>query len=111
MGLSPVHKEHGIRRQAASARYFADSGHRLVAHAIPELHQLNDDYPFTAAHEKIKDTVAPEQVPVLDLIDGLRNRVPEVTLWVTPLDDHPNGKAKALIAAQLRDAILMDLAR
>jgi len=48
-------------------------------------------------------------VPVVDLIDGLRNHGPEITLWVTPLDDHPNGKANALIAAQLRDAILADL--
>jgi hypothetical protein len=49
-------------------------------------------------------------VPVLDLIDGLRNHGPEETLWVTPLDDHPSGKANGLIAAQLRDAILAELA-
>jgi len=91
---------------AASTR--SDNAKLLVA-LIPELHQINNDYPFTAAHQKIKDTLAPEHVPVLDLIDGLRNHGPEITLWVTPLDDHPNGKANALIAAQLRDAILADL--
>jgi hypothetical protein len=86
----------------------SDNAKLLVA-LIPELHQINNDYPFTAAHQKIKDILAPEQVPVLDLIDGLRNHGPEITLWVTPLDDHPNGKANALISAQLRDAILADL--
>ncbi len=82
---------------------------KLLVALIPELHQINDDYPFTAAHQKIKDVVAAQNVPVIDLIDGLRNHGPEITLWVTPLDDHPNGKANTLIAAQLRDAILADL--
>ena len=91
---------------AASTR--SDNAKLLVA-LIPELHQINNDYPFTAAHQKIKDIMALEQVPVLDLIDGLRNHGPELSLWVTPLDDHPNGKANTLIAAQLRDAILADL--
>jgi lysophospholipase L1-like esterase len=91
---------------AASTR--SDNAKLLVA-LIPELHQINNDYPFTAAHQKIKDIMAPEQVPVLDLIDGLRNHGVELSLWVTPLDDHPNGKANTLIAAQLRDAILADL--
>jgi hypothetical protein len=83
---------------------------KLIVALLPELHQINDDYPFTAAHQKIKDIVASQNVPVLDLIDGLRNHGPEITLWVTPLDDHPDGKANALIAGQLRDAILADLA-
>lgn len=91
---------------AASTR---DDHTKLLVALLPELHQINDDYPFTAAHQKIKDVVAAENVPVLDLIDGLRNHGPEITLWVTPLDDHPNGKANALVAAQMRDAILKDL--
>jgi hypothetical protein len=91
---------------AASTR---SNNAKLLVALIPELHQINNDYPFTAAHQKIKDIMALEQVPVLDLIDGLRNHGPELSLWVTPLDDHPNGKANTLIAAQLRDAILADL--
>lgn len=82
---------------------------KLLVAILPELHQINSDYPFTSAHQKIKDVLAPDHVPVLDLIDGLRNHGPESTLWVTPLDDHPNGKANALVAAQLRDWILRDL--
>jgi len=83
---------------------------KLLVALLPELHQINDDYPFTAAHQKIKDVLTPEHVPVLDLIDGLRNHGPESSLWVTPADDHPNGKADALVAAQMRDWVLRDLA-
>jgi lysophospholipase L1-like esterase len=82
----------------------------LLVALLPELHRINDHYPFSAAHQKIKDVLAPEHVPVLDLIDGLRNHGPESTLWITPLDDHPNGKANALIVAQLGDWIVTQLA-
>src|SRR5271157_5387242 len=82
---------------------------KLMVALLPELHQINDSYPFIAAHQKIKDVLAPERVPILELIDGLRNHGPEITLWVTPLDDHPNGKANDLIAAQMQAAILKDL--
>jgi hypothetical protein len=81
----------------------------LLVALLPELHQINNNYPFTEDHQKIKGVLASQHVAVLDLIDGLRNHGPESTLWVTPLDDHPNGKANALIAAQMRDWILRDL--
>jgi hypothetical protein len=84
---------------------------KLLVAILPELHQINDNYPFTAAHQKIKDVLAAEHVPVLDLIEGLRNHGPESTLWVTPLDDHPNGKANILVAAQIESWILSDLDR
>lgn len=86
-----------------------DRSNLLVA-LLPELHQINDDsYPFKAEHQKIKDIMAPESVPVIDLIDGLENHGPESTLWVTPLDDHPNAKANELIATQLQDWILKNI--
>jgi len=84
---------------------------KVLVALLPELHQINDNYPFTAAHQKIKDVLAAEHAPVLDLIDGLRNHGPESTLWVTPLDDHPNGKANTLVAAQIQDWILSDFDR
>ena len=82
---------------------------KLIVALLPELHEINNGYPFTTEHQKIKDVVTPTGVPVLDLIDGLKNHGPEETLWVTPLDDHPSGKANTLIATQLRDAILAEL--
>jgi lysophospholipase L1-like esterase len=78
----------------------------LLAALLPELHQINDNsYPFKTEHQKIKDIMAPESVPVIDLIDGLKDHGPENTLWVTPLDDHPNAKANELIASQIQDWI------
>ena len=84
---------------------------KLLVAILPELHQINDNYPFTEAHQKIKDVLAAEHVPVLDLIEGLRNHGPESTLWVTPLDDHPNGKANILVAGQIQSWILSDFDR
>ena len=48
-------------------------------------------------------------VPTLELIDGLRNHGPESSLWITPLDDHPNAKANGLVAAQIKRWILDDI--
>ena len=41
-----------------------------------------------------------EVVPVVELIDGLKDHRPEETLWVTALDDHPNAKANNLVSDQ-----------
>lgn len=80
---------------------------KLLVALLPELHQINDDsYPFKAAHQKIKDVIAAENVSGLELIDGLKDHGPEETLWVTALDDHPNAKANNLIADQLEQWIL-----
>jgi lysophospholipase L1-like esterase len=86
-----------------------DEHTKLIVALLPELHEINQEYPFTAEHQKIKGVLAPTGVPVLDLIDGLRGHGPEETLWVTKLDDHPSGKANGLIAAQLREAIVAEL--
>jgi hypothetical protein len=48
-------------------------------------------------------------VPVIELIDGLRGRGPESSLWVTPWDSHLNGKANSLIAVQILAWILEKL--
>jgi lysophospholipase L1-like esterase len=80
---------------------------KLLVAILPELHQINgDSYPFKAAHQKIKDVMTAENVSVLELIDGLKDRGPEETLWVTALDDHPNAKANNLISDQLEQWIL-----
>jgi lysophospholipase L1-like esterase len=82
---------------------------KLLVAILPELHQINNDsYPFKAAHQKIKDAIAAENVPVLELIDGLKDHGPEENLWVTALDDHPNAKANNLISDQLEQWILQN---
>ncbi len=103
----------GFQACKAALRELAEATRRdhakVIVALLPELHQINHDYPFTAAHQKIKGIVEAENMPAIELIDGLRNHGPEETLWVTPLDDHPSAKAQALIAAQLRDVVLKEL--
>src|SRR4029077_13215492 len=82
---------------------------KLLVAILPELHQINNDsYPFKAAHQKIKDVLATENVAVLELIDGLKDHGPEENLWVTALDDHPNAKANNVISDQLEQWILQN---
>jgi hypothetical protein len=81
-------------------------GAKLLVAVLPELHEINDGYPFTKEQQKIKDILAANQVPVIDLIDGLRGHGPESSLWVTPADDHPNGKANSLIVDQILPRVL-----
>jgi lysophospholipase L1-like esterase len=78
----------------------ADGAQLLVA-ILPELREINGDYPFGRETRKIKDVLESERTPFVDLIDGLRGHGLESSLWVTPLDSHPSAKAHALIAAQL----------
>jgi hypothetical protein len=53
--------------------------------------------------------LAIHHVRSMELIDGLRGHGPESSLWVTPADDHPNGKANALIVAQVLPWVLENL--
>src|SRR5580700_6163771 len=82
-------------------------GAKLLVAILPELHQINgDSYPFKSAHQKIKVVAVTENVPVVELIDGLKDHGAEETLWVTPLDDHPNARANDRISDQLKVWIL-----
>lgn len=81
-------------------------GTQLLVTILPELHEINNEYPFTAAHRKITDVLVANQVPAMELIDGLRGHGPESELFVTPTDDHPNGKASRLIVAQMLPWVL-----
>jgi lysophospholipase L1-like esterase len=122
-GLRPNWKDHyaGLYRddspglQAAKealarlAAVMQQDGTKLLVTILPELHQINRDYPFVAQHEQIKKAVTASGVPVMDLIDGLRGHVSEESLWVTPDDDHPNGTANALVADQVLPWVLAHL--
>jgi lysophospholipase L1-like esterase len=93
-----------LKNLATSTR--KDEASLLVA-VLPELHQINGDtYPFKNQHRKVEGVLQAEGIPVIELIDNLKDHGPESTLWVTPLDDHPDAKANQLIAGQLMDWIL-----
>jgi hypothetical protein len=89
-----------------------DEGAKVLVAILPELHQINgDSYPFKAAHQKIKDVLATEHMPVVELIDGLKDHGPEQTLWVTPLDDHPDARANDLVSDQLQQWVLANFSK
>jgi hypothetical protein len=78
-------------------------GAKLLAAILPELHQIEGaSYRFEREQRKIEDVLAANRIPAIDLIEGLRGHGGESSLWVTPADPHPNGKANAWIAAQLQ---------
>jgi hypothetical protein len=89
-----------------SALTSADGAALLVA-ILPELHRIEGaSYRFAREQRKIQDVLVAGRIPAIDLIEGLRGHGEESSLWVTPADPHPNGKANTLIAAQLQAWIL-----
>ena len=100
----------GLRAAQDALRELAaitsQDGTRLLVTILPELHEINSTYRFAREHQKIKDVLSAQRTPVIELIDGLRGHGPESSLWVTPADPHPNGKANSLIAAQVMPWIL-----
>jgi lysophospholipase L1-like esterase len=83
----------------------AKDGTGLVVAVLPELHQINEAYPFEKEQRKIEDYLAARQIRTIDLLPCLRGHGPETSLWITNADDHPNVKANTLIAACMEAAI------
>jgi hypothetical protein len=81
-------------------------GAGLLVALLPDLHRIDPVYPFVREHGIVKDALARKGVDAMDLIDSLRGHGPERSLWVTPQDPHPNGKANELIAGQMLPWIL-----
>lgn len=94
---------HALRQLAGITS--ADGTDLLVA-ILPELHQVNDAYPFEKEQRKIEDHLNGQGTRWLDLIGCLRGHGPEATLWVTPGDSHPNAKANGLIARCIAESIV-----
>jgi hypothetical protein len=83
-------------------RVRAQGGRMLVA-SWPLLVDL-DVYPFSAADEAIARFCAGAGIRRLDLRDALRGRAAE-SLWVHPVDHHPNEVAHGRAAEALAPAI------
>jgi lysophospholipase L1-like esterase len=108
-GLYGRHRPGLLAAQAALADLAGltrRDGTRLLVAMLPELHDVNGAYPFTREQRKIEDVLERYHVPVIDLLEGLRGHQDARSLWVTPADPHPNGKANALIAAQIAPWVL-----
>ncbi len=57
-------------------------------------------YPFAGTHDTIRAFCAAMGIPFLDLLPAFAGRAPE-SLWVHPVDRHPNGTAHGLAADRL----------
>ncbi|GJL51869.1 SGNH/GDSL hydrolase family protein [Candidatus Nitrospira salsa] len=75
----------------------------LMVVNYPELHQVSP-YPFAQVTERIATLAEILDVPFLDLLPAVEHEEPH-SLWVTPTDAHPNGKAGNLFARRLQKAL------
>jgi hypothetical protein len=87
----------------AMDRRLREQGGRMLVASWPLLVDL-DDYPFSAADETIARFCAAAAIPRLDLRQTLRGR-PAESLWVHPVDHHPNEIAHRLAAEALAPAV------
>ncbi|MBN2494637.1 MAG: SGNH/GDSL hydrolase family protein [Deltaproteobacteria bacterium] len=88
---------------AAMDRSSRDAGARLLVAVLPLLFEL-DDYPFRGLHRDITAACAELSIEAVDLLPAFEGAEAE-TLWVHPIDRHPNGRAHAWIAAALADKL------
>ena len=80
-------------------RRLRERGGRLLVASWPLLVDL-DTYPFTAADEAIARFCEGAGIPRVDLRAALRGH-PAESLWVHPVDHHPNEVAHRLAAEAL----------
>lgn len=85
------------------AAYCRDRGIPLVIANYPELHDFKN-YRFIKVGDKLRHIVSRSGALYVDLLDAVRDE-PAHTLWVTPADPHPNGRANRLFAIHLLPAI------
>ncbi|REK22324.1 MAG: SGNH/GDSL hydrolase family protein [Planctomycetota bacterium] len=81
---------------------------RVAIVIFPIMRQLDDDYPFLAAHERVAEMATAAGLPVLDLLPEFRGQDAR-SLWVNAVDNHPNSRGHAIaakaIARWLREAL------
>ena len=82
-----------------------DRGIPCVVLIFPMLLQLDEQYPFVEAHEKVRDAADKAGASVIDLLPRLKGMPPE-ELWVHPVDQHPNEKVHQIAAEALVESLL-----
>jgi hypothetical protein len=95
-----------LRRMSRTVR---ERGGRFLLVCWPLLVGLDDEYPFEAAHRTIERFCLEAGIPVFDLRAVLGSR-PTESLWVHPVDRHPNDVAQRLVGESLAP-VVRDLLR
>jgi GDSL-like Lipase/Acylhydrolase family len=80
-------------------------GGALLVAIWPLLVDLDGQYPFEPVHETIARFCLEAGIPYHDLLPALRGRE-SASLWVHPVDRHPNEVAQRLAAESLLPAVL-----
>jgi hypothetical protein len=92
----------------AMNRKLRERGARFVVMSWPLLVGLEGGYAFSPVHETLHRFCVKEGIAHLDLLRFLAGR-PSASLWVHPVDRHPNEVAQA-IAAEALLPVVRDLA-
>jgi lysophospholipase L1-like esterase len=93
--------QHAIAQLAA---YCHDHGMGLLIADLPELHEVAD-YPFKRQTDQLAAVATANGVPFVDLLPTVADVKDVRTLWVTPTDAHPNGRAAERYAARLEQVL------
>ena len=77
----------------------------IIVYILPELHDLSAAYPFLDIHQEVAKFVAGLGLPIVDLLPEFSGYSPEINLWVTPTDAHPNAIAHSIIAKGIHNSL------
>lgn len=105
----PAINNMNINMLAEDLRRLAASPNCRVAFVIfPLLVDLEQIYPFQAAHDRVAEMARAAGLPVLDLAPAFKG-IKTTSLHVHPSDHHPNGKAHAIAARAIVEWLRSDV--
>lgn len=80
----------------------AARGIRFVVAVFPMLSELGEKYPYLGLHELVRKFCEAEGIERVDLLPRFRNH-DDVSLWVHPVDQHPNHVGNRMIAEGIHE--------
>jgi hypothetical protein len=92
------------RSLGVMSRTLQRRGGRLLLAQWPLLVGMDGRYPFAAPTAEVARACDAAGIPHLDLLPAMAGR-PDETLWVSPLDRHPNELAHRLAAVALAPVV------
>lgn len=101
----PARNPAGLQQFRASlARLAKLPGCRVVLVLYPLLEDFEGGYPLQSVHDAVAGMARAAGLEVIDLASAFAAETTE-SLWVHPSDHHPNGRAHALAARALAEAL------
>jgi hypothetical protein len=88
----------------------SQQGARFAIVIFPVLFELDEDYPLAEVCDTIEAFCHDHDIPVFSLLPTFMHRHAP-SLWVSPLDQHPNERAHALAADAISDFLLRLIGR